>query len=64
MITFKELPRDTPRNVYKAMFSLFRKWIREAERAATDAMLYGTGMLHIDNNGEVRHLPMSAFNGR
>lgn len=47
---------------WKAIYRLLRIASRESMKAATDCMLYGTGLTHVDGKtGETRHIPWSEF---
>lgn len=48
------------RRWWKFVYRQIRIAHRETRKATQDMMVYGTGVVHVDLNGEIRHIPMSA----
>ena len=52
---FQDMPRSTSRVIWRAIYRLARISIRESAKAASDAMIYGVGFVHLGD--EPRHVP-------
>ena len=54
-----DLPRSTPRWLYKAVFRYARVVRREYGLAYSDMLICGTGFVKVTSDGNVRRVPYS-----
>lgn len=53
-----EMPRTTPKAVWKYYYRQYRIIIREARKTVSSAVVYGSGALYVGDDGDVAHVPI------
>tara|TARA_R110001599_G_scaffold171353_1_gene362425 strand:+ start:440131 stop:440340 length:210 start_codon:yes stop_codon:yes gene_type:complete len=51
----------TPREWWRVWHRRLRVARREAKKATSDVMLYGTGVVSIDADGSAKHIPLESM---
>ena len=52
------LPRSTPRALWKWLYRYKRVELREMEKAHTDTMLFGTGLILYPDDDDPKYIPL------
>ena len=50
--------KPTAKKAWKTIYRLLRIAKREGQKAATDTMIYGSGFVFIEEDGEAHHIPL------
>ena len=53
--------KSRSREWWKAIYRMMRIARRETIKASNDLVVYGTGIVHVDKKGEIKHIPLKDF---